>query len=108
MASDKQVFVKSAERQLGMSDLDFQNPQAGVRMRGEITEVATAINRMGEITDAVALDIQIELPAHRLCLRGGVVVQRHAGHAFATPKVFDPIKKCLGSCDPHSEPFSAV
>lgn len=39
-----------------MGDLDFQNPQAGIRVLGKIPQVATPINRVGEIADPMPLD----------------------------------------------------
>lgn len=51
---------------------------------------------MGEVADAVALDVQVELPAHHSRLLLGVCVQLQAAHAALLPTGLDHVEERPG------------
>jgi hypothetical protein len=68
-----------------MANLDFQNPQAGVRTGGKVAQLARLINGMRKVGHPMAAHFQIQLPAQCYRALGGIVVQRGASAAGGLP-----------------------
>lgn len=79
-----------------MGNLDFQNPQSGVRVVLEVTQVAAAMDRMGEVADPVSLDVEVQVPAHGLGLFFGVAVELEANDLVVFPVCLHAVEQVFG------------
>ena len=81
----KQVFIEGATGSRRIGNLDFENPEPGVRTGGKITQAAGLVNGVREIGDPVSLDVHVELPPHGLGPRLGKLVERRTARSFCAP-----------------------
>jgi len=79
-----------------VSDLDLQNPQPCIRIVLEVAEVAATMDRVGKVADAVALDVEVQLPAHGLGLCLGVAVEFEADDLVVFPARLHAVEQRFG------------
>lgn len=79
-----------------MGDLDFEDPQPGIRAVFEIPQVAATVDGVGEVADAVALDVEVEVPAHGLGLCFGVAVKLQAHDLVVFPAGLYAVEQRFG------------
>jgi len=76
-----------------MRDLDFQNPQSAGWCRVQRAKVATLVDRVRKVADAMALDCMIESIPQCLCALVGKSVQGLTTQALRAPRIGDFVKQ---------------
>src|SRR5580692_10793935 len=79
---EQQVLVERAERAGRVPDRHLQHPQVGVGPDVGVGQRAVVVGLVWEVPEAVAGQVEVELPAQLLRPRLGVVVEGGTGQAM--------------------------
>src|SRR3984885_2664853 len=82
---EQEVLVERAELARGVPDRHLEHPQVGVGPDVGVSERAVVVGLVREVAQAVAGEVEVELPAELLGALDGVVVERRSGQAGGEP-----------------------